>query len=357
MVSSLGIGGAERSSAILSRMLVDSGYDVTIISILDEVMYEYKGNLINLERRIGNHKGLIKKFLKLYVAKKVFARNNFDYIIDGRPRQSWGQQWLTNMLLFNKVPTVFVVHSYRLSLSFPRQKILAKKLYKNAYKLVAVSKAALQNFESTYNFSNGICIYNAFDERHWNSLSKVKEEIPKYDYILSYGRIDEKTKNYSFLIESFYKSRLPQKGIKLIIMGDGADKVKIKNLVTSLNLEDSIVFQGFKENPFPLVKHALFAVLTSNYEGFPMVLIESLAMGTPVVSVDCKSGPSEVVVTGKNGILVPFKDEKAYVEALNTMIENRKFYIQCKAGAIQSVSKFKVENIIPQWQAILPSKR
>ena len=125
------------------------------------------------------------------------------------------------------------------------------------------------------------------------------------------------------------------------------------DLVDKLNLSEMILFQSFTPNPFPVVKQAKFTVLTSRYEGFPMTILESLACGTPVISVDCKSGPNEIIKNEYNGLLVENNNIKALSDAINLFVLDTKLYNICKNNSKESISKFNVETISKEWFNIL----
>ncbi|UZO80827.1 glycosyltransferase [Aquimarina sp. ERC-38] len=355
VVSSLADGGAEKSSAILSKMLVNQNFNVVLISDSATITYSYSGRLIILDDLLKIKNGLLGKVLRTKLFRHILKEENFDVIIDTRARESTLKQIIFNGIVFPVRKTIFMLHNFNLSLYFPRQKTLTRILYRHARHIVGVSKDSIAHASNIYGFKRISCIYNAFDTEIYQQANAftVEEEQP---YILSYGRILDESKDYTFLINNYKRSILPLQNIKLMIVGDGPDKVKIKNLIRSLKLEEHVIFKDFTSNPFPYVQNALFTTLTSNFEGFPMVLVESLVLGTPVVAVDCKSGPSEIIETGINGVLVPFKDSVQFVGALNKMVEEPDFYKNCKKGTVPSVEKFKMDYIAKQWKNLLTSR-
>ena len=121
--------------------------------------------------------------------------------------------------------------------------------------------------------------------------------------IIAMGRLT-KVKDFSTLIKAFYLVR-KKLDARLIIIGEGELRYELEMLISKHNLQEDILLPGFLKNPFVLIQKANLFVLSSIWEGFPNVLVEAMTCGTPVISTDCNSGPSEILEHGKWGRLVP----------------------------------------------------
>jgi len=350
IVISLAKGGAERGTAMISKICENLGHEVVLISILDIIDFEYGGKYKTLHNKKDST--YLKPFLKFSRIKTIFKEENFDLIIDGRSRPTFFKELIFKHMVYKNIPCISMIHNSFLPRSFPSSKFLAKFIYKTDT-LIVVSKKINEIVKQTYNFKKVYTITYGVSKKQLKQLSDKSIKIPFEKYILYYGRFENQSKNLTFLIKSYSLSKLSKLKIPLILLGKGPDETVLKEQVSTLKLKDSIHFLPYTPNPMPYIKHSLYTVMTSNFEGFPMTLLESLTLSTPVVTLDYVSGPSEIIETGKNGILVTNKNESTFADALNKMVVNPVFYQKCIDGALESASLYDHKNITRKWEKII----
>lgn len=350
----LSTGGAERVAALLSHFFTNKGIEVHHIIVIDSIAYDYSGELLNLGKLKNNSNDLLNKFKRFTVFKNYIKENKFDFIIEFRVKNNFFQEFIVSKWVY-KSPVVFTIHNYMLHLYLPKQKWFAKNIHKKAYGMVTVSNGIKERILKDYDIKNTTTIYNPIDFSAIEQLSNEDTDID-FEYIVCAGRMNDRIKQFDKLIEAYAKSVLPSKNIKLLVLGDGRLRANLQVFAEKLDLSDKVVFLGNVKNPFKYYKKARFFVLSSKFEGLPMVIIESLACGTPVVSFDCPTGPKEIVVHNENGILVENQNNEKLIEAMNLLIENQELYSYCKQNAQTSVQRFSLENIGNQWLEYLKIK-
>jgi len=346
---SLGRGGAERFAALLSFILSDLGYEIHNIVINENVDYEYSGTMYNLGEICKTDNRILRPLRKGLLLKKYLAKHNIGTVIDNRSRNIFLREWFAKKT-FGNAKRIYVVHNYNIKDYLPESVFLARLLYADAEKLVCVSKAIESLIKQKYGLQNTITIYNPAE---FPQISPVITTGLPEKYLLFFGRLEEKSKNFSLMLEAFALSKVFEKDYKLVIMGDGPDKESIEDKIKELQLEAYTQLIPYQKNPFAYVSKARFTVLTSRYEGFPMSIIESLALQTPVIAVDCTSGPSEIIQNEKNGLLVPNYNPTALANAISLLAEDEILYDICKNNAVKSIGHLSVQNISAQWKQIL----
>jgi glycosyltransferase involved in cell wall biosynthesis len=132
--------------------------------------------------------------------------------------------------------------------------------------------------------------------------------------LLTLGRLVPQ-KDLATLILAFALVR-HQARARLLIFGEGEERPRLERLILDHGLREDVQLPGFVSNPFPYMAAARGVILSSRYEGAPSVLVEALALGTPVASTDCPSGPREMLRDGRWGRLVPVGAPPALAEAM-----------------------------------------
>jgi len=338
IVPSLVRGGVERVVSILSKEL-SKYFEVYVIIYHGPVEYEIEEKLINLETPTGSFLRKIKNtFYRVVKLKRLIKKISPDYIVSFMGN-------LQPILTFE--PVIVSIHNN--PDFFPLdEKFLLKTVYKfsNVKKIVTCSSAIEKKLIINYGLKNVKTIYNPID------LKLVKQKLfaqkPfEFDYILAVGRLS-KEKGFDILIKSFAKSDLKNM-VKLVILGEGKERKNLEKLIIKLGLKSQVLLFGKVDNPFIYMKYAKFFVLSSRYEGLPMVLLEALACGTPVITSDCETGPTDIVENEENGLLVPVGDENALKVAMEKLFYDTGLYKRLKTNIQRSIKKFSIKNIVKDW--------
>lgn len=338
IVPSLARGGVQKVVSILSKGL-SKYYKVYVIIYHKPIEYKIEGELINLETPTGSFLRKIKNtFYRVVKLKRLIRKISPDFIVS----------FMGNLQPILTLEPVIV--SIRNNPDFfpLYRKFLLKTIYKlpNVKKIITVSTGIEKKLNSNYGLKNTKTIYNPLNLEYTEKELLALKPF-EFDYILAIGRLNRQ-KGFDILIKSFAKSDLKNM-VKLVILGEGKERKNLEKLIVKLDLKSQVILFGKVDNPFIYIKYAKFFILSSRYEGFANVLLEALACRTPVIATSCETGPSEIIESKENGLLVPVEDEEALKLAMEKLFYDRELYIKLRSNARKSIERFDIENIIKDW--------
>ena len=316
LISSLSGGGAEGVSVNIANSFAEDGWQVDLVVLhlknatyLDRV--SEKVNLIVLN--VNNARYSTLPLLKYILKKKPDIIFVFNYelaalLVIIRTLARFKTKIIArNMNTFSRVSRISKEKNLwtRVVVRF-----LIDKFYFKADHIVNQSHAMREdlialNPELTKNSS---VIYNPV-AKHIEEFANLNDlyNVKKDNYILCVGRL-EKQKAFHYAIEGFARIAKKYPNLRLKIVGKGSLEKELKQNAINFGVRDRVDFEGFQKKMIPYYLHAKATVLTSLYEGYPNVLVESITLKTPVVAFDCPSGPSEIIKNKVNGYLVKYQD-------------------------------------------------
>ncbi|KAF7769383.1 hypothetical protein PUND_a0498 [Pseudoalteromonas undina] len=232
-------------------------------------------------------------------------------------------------------------------------KFLISKLYSKADHVVNQCKAMESDLLSVFPEldKKTSVIYNAVNQKIERAAKNYNfQGVHKKEYLLCVGRL-EKQKAFHNAIEVFRKISHSYPNMELKIIGVGSLEADLKKHADFLGIIDKVEFVGFTENTISYYLHARATLLTSLYEGFPNVLVESITLGTPIVAFDCSSGPSEIVIPHCNGILVENQNLDAFAQAINVLLSDNN--LQDPKVIKKTSNSFSNKTILTDWERLL----
>lgn len=231
-----------------------------------------------------------------------------------------------------------------------------ERLYPQADCVTAISAGIAQELAKMHRIPERMIqvIPNPVDLARIRALAAEKLEHPWFrlgqPVLVAAGRLHPQ-KGFSYLIRAFATVRRAVP-CKLFILGEGPLRSELEGLITSLGLGDDVGLPGFQENPYNYMSRGTAFVLSSLYEGFGNVLVEALALGTPVIATRCPVGPEEILQNEVTGILVPPADEGALAQAILRVLGDSELRQRLSSNGPTRAAEFAVERIIAQYEAL-----
>src|SRR5690606_3307764 len=353
LIGSLAGGGAEGVCVTLANGLSRNGWQVTLVVLNLE-------NAVNLTRVDGS-----VEIVNLNVSRVRWAFFSlFRYFVNKKNQPVLVFDHLLSVVL------IFLNLMFRLNLKVICRNIntlseemnrysgffygvvikrAVNLLYSKADYIINQSQGMMNDLVSLYPAvrNKTTYIYNPVAER-FSKACQTYPERSERNYFLCIGRL-EKQKAFHYALDAFAMFLKENPDFRLKMVGDGSLRQSLVDKCSELNISGSVDFLGFQADTIELYRNARAVLLTSLYEGFPNVLVESLTVGTPVVSFDCQSGPSELIVDGVNGFLVKYKDIDDLLFKLLLAYDFEFDY----AAVSESVRSFSSERVSNMYSSIL----
>jgi glycosyltransferase involved in cell wall biosynthesis len=354
LINSLGGGGAEGVCINIANGLVDRDFHVTLAVLhLDNAIRQHELNpsveLAVLNRRHARTALFsLWRFISERRPSKILVFNHQLAVLLVIIRVFFRMHFI---IIARNISTLSEVRKHEKS--FWHKNVvhgLTYFLYKKVDTIVAQSKSMKSDLMINYdlNDSSVIIIHNPVPSKIVSFLQNSKEIYIKENYLLCIGHL-EKVKAFHYAIDGFARICRDYPYLRLKILGDGSLKGQLRQQAERLKIEEKIDFEGYRQDVIPYYVHANVTVLTSLYEGFPNVLVESIALGTPVLSFDCQSGPAEIIQDGINGYLVRYQDTEYLAACLRKAIGRKWDPVAVRSTA----ERFAFTTILDEYEIIL----
>ena len=338
-------GGTERVCLLIANRLA-AKYNVTILSLKNGLnpVFECDKRIKLKTLSLENCSGYLKRKIMPYKRLITFLKKNKQDIIINVDVINC--LYSLPMKVFFKTKIIAWEHfNFRINNGTKNRDFARKLCAKYADYIVALTDADLVEYKTKLKIKCPIKrIYNPI-------VGKIKNNNFNKNIILASGRFSYQ-KNFEELINIWEKVEKDNSKWKLIICGDGSNFNYVKDLIIEKNLKN-IILPGFCKNMSDYYENASIFVMTSRFEGFPMVLLEAQQNSIPLIAYDCFTGPSEIIDDDRNGYLIKYGDTKEFATKLKYLMNNKQKLIEFSNYSSKSIKKYDIDVIIKEWENII----
>lgn len=362
------IAGTERVESDKMNYLAEHGFDVTLItyeqsnhplafSLHESIRHInidacfYKLGQYRLPMRLWRFLSMHRRFKK--ELKKIMKELQPDIIVTS----TYSMKLLKTILsVKGKAQTILESHVARFATEKAND-------YRHHYLLKTIARIYDHwAFKHIKNFDLFVALTQR-DADEWRKFTSKTVVIPnpvtfypdkieqcngKGKRIITVGRLDRQ-KGYDILVKAYSLFIKHCPDWHLDIYGSGIEERNLRNLITEHHLENHITINAPTRTIYEEYLNSDFYVLSSRYEGFPLVMLEAMSCGLPCVAFDCMYGPSEVIEAGKNGLLAKNSNIEDLAAKMTWMAKHTDERVHMGREARKRMAAYKKENIMQLW--------
>ena len=348
-------GGVEKNLFLISNFLIKKFKKVSIITISKNQKKKFNKSIefISLSSNIWDKYGRkFKYFLALILLiKEIF--NNKNLLV-------FSFQANIYCIIVCKLFGVKVISRSNSAPSGWSQNWLKRNIFKIvlnlADKVMVNSKQFKKNLKKEFNV-DAICIYNPLNTIEIKQKSKEKApsifKSNKKLKILNIGRFTEQ-KDQETLLKSLNHLKKDLK-FEAVLIGKGVLKDNLKRYIKENNLKNNIKILNFVENPYKIIRQTDIFVLSSRYEGLPNVLLEALVLNKFVISSDCPTGPKEILLNGKGGLIFETGNYKDLAKKILFFETNKNKCDKLLKVAVKNLNRFDYKKNLMKYYNLVNS--
>jgi len=351
-----GSGGASRIASQLSDTLIAYGVDLTVCYLRAPKDNSFKKDCMDHTINFSSKRSIFSLF-KLRSA----LQNEYDNIILFG-RNAALVYFLSRIGMREKRPNIIIWEgkSHRDAkagaTTFAGKYIvptLGEFFYKDLDWIIGISEHEVAEFREKY-YQKAKKIYTPalthkqYEMAQENPPNWFRQWVGSDACVVGAGSLLPQ-KNFSLLIDAFALTSANNKDCKLIILGEGDERLALEEKIRTLGLEDRIKLPGYVDNPLSIIKECNCFVLSSDFEGLPGILIEALICGVNIVATDCPTGPNEILDGGRFGTIVPVGDAIKMHDAITeALTKDKKPNIPHK-----HLAQFEAETVVQKYLELL----
>ena len=325
---SLDVGGIQKALVNLVNVLQNRGYDITVVLEKKQGIFlnELNKNIKLIEYTPSEKKNLIVRKITNFIHRIQFIikyKNKYDF---SAAFATYSKPSIFVSKVASKNNTLWGHADYLTLFDNDRQKVkdFFKSIKVEQFKnIIFVSEEGKNSFLDIFPQMKEKTIEcnNIVNNKEILKLSEEEIEIKKDNKcftFLNVGRHDEKQKKLTRIIEAVQKLKQDDLNFKVLFVGDGKDNTLYRKMVKDKKLENNIIFVGPQKNPYPYFKISDCVILTSDYEGYPVVFLESFILNKPIITTKVSDYKD---IEGKYGYITSKQIDDIY-EKMKEMIKN-----------------------------------